>query len=168
MDRPNHQQHQSPEARPRRRVREGAIGALVVVLFVLAQLGSVAHHALVPHSANGHCSAHGYDAAPQASLVEAGCPAVELDDRGADGHEHAGQPEKDGQEGPSVEADALHLELCSIPTLGEVSPHIATVGSLRIGTLVEHCVRSGTGSQESLWQIPVFRLAPKQSPPHEA
>ena len=127
-------------------------GAILLALFVLAQLGSMAHHALVPH---GHCASDGAWTHTEVTASHSDCLA----------HSHEGEGKSDG---PAIEDGHVEIERCSIPTIGEVSPDVPVRPCLSSWLLSDAAGSVELQAQEAQWQFPVFRLAPKQSPPHEA
>jgi len=133
-------------------------GLLMLSLFLVGQVSGMLHFAFVQHTTchvdgelahgshhdhgEGHALPHAPEAAPDPG---------------------AGQPE-----GPVLAEDAEeeHSEHCSLPSSRDerkslstkAPPHVAPEGLLRNALAL--CSQSVEGG------IPLFRLAPKQSPPH--
>jgi len=128
-------------------------GLFLLVLFVLGQIGALVHHTLVEHEVcpvDGQLvhgdHGHGDSSSPSSSMEDGGAKVVV---------------------GPT-DADGEHGEHCSIPDSREPRKHALVPPSSRVEPLglVRNAVSLHSQTFES--GIPLFRLAPKQSPPQVA
>ena len=133
-------------------------GLLMLCLFLLGQVSGMLHFAFVQHTT---CHVDG-ELAHGAHHEHAGEHAgAHMHEAGS--HAHEAQPE-----GPVLgqAEDEEHDEHCSLPTSRDDRKSLSTKAPLHVAPLQRVRNAVSLRSQSVEGGIPLFRLAPKQSPPH--
>lgn len=141
------QPSRSPKRRGRRR---SAVGLVLLALFLLGQTYALAHHTLVAHHV-----------CPEDGQLAHG-------EHGHDVHVEEAEAEPTGPIATSEEGEDGHGDHCAVPTLRDQRDEIAFPLASEAAPLQPGVPDDLPHSQVFASRVPLFRLAPKQSPPQVA